>query len=84
MRRFYSFPWNSVKSALFRLRKNPQRLEPLRGRISGTMIAGGKLSLSHTVAGQPAVRVRLPVPIASVWLPAEFSQPGAFVCAGYL
>lgn len=23
------------------------------------MIAGGKLSLSHTVAGQPAVRVRL-------------------------
>ena len=84
MRRFYSFPWNSVKSALFRLRKNPQRLEPLRGRISGIMIAGGKLSLSHTVAGQAAVRVRLPVPIASVWLPAEFSQPGAFVCAGYL
>ena len=44
------------------------------------MIAGGKLSLSHTVAGQPAVRVRLPVPIASVWLPAEKTQPGAFVC----
>ena len=45
---------------------------------------GWEIAISHTVAGQPAVRVRLPVPIASVWLPAEFSQPGAFVCAGYL
>ena len=30
---------------------------------------------------QPAVRAcRLPVPIASVWLPAERTQPGVFVC----
>ena len=56
MRRFYSFPWNSVKSALFRLRKNPQRLEPLRGRIFDTMIAGGKSPFLIPLRGsQPCV-----------------------------
>ena len=35
----------------------------------------------HTVSGAVSLAFGgLPIPIVSVWLPAEFSQPGAFVC----
>ena len=46
------------------------------------MIAGGKSPFLIPLRGsQPAVcTCRLPVPIASVWPPAERTQPGAFVC----
>ena len=78
-RRFYTIRLNSVKSASFRQRRNPQKPELLRVALFDTMIADMESSF-HTVSGAVSLAVGgLPIPIVSVWLPADRISAGS-VC----
>ena len=73
-RRFYTI---RLKSAPFRQRRNPQKPELLRVALFDTMIADMESSF-HTVSGAVSLAVGgLPIPIVSVWLPADRISAGS-------